>query len=239
MRTITKKIKKLIFDYRYFSPSFSQAGEDMILRNLFSKIQDGFYVDVGAYHPTIGSNTYFLQRFKGWRGINIEPNPEQIHLFKKARPNDINLNVGISTKSEKLNYYILKKGASTMNSFSLDFLKKIGLENSIEKTVEVQTRPLQDVLKEHLPDNKSIDLLDIDVEGFDLEVLQSNDWDKYRPKSVMVEIDVDGFETSPVDKFLRDLGYKIVAMTPVSTQINMSCIYFDSELYKTYQNYIY
>ncbi len=237
MIEIKEKIKKLILGYNRFSPSFSQAGEDMILRNLFSKIQDGFYIDVGAYHPTAGSNTYYLHRFRGWRGINIEPNPEQINLFEKVRPSDINLNIGISTKSVKLNYYILKKESSTMNSFSLDFLKKIGQENSIEKIIEVQTYPLQYVLEEHLSKNKCIDLLDIDVEGLDLEVLQSNDWDKYRPKSIVIEIDVDGFETNPVDKFLRNLGYKIVAMTPVSTQINMSCVYFDSELYKTYTNY--
>lgn len=233
---LKRKIKKVLFGLRYATPSFSQAGEDMILRNLLRKIENGFYVDIGAYHPFLGSNTHYFHRFENWTGINVEPNPAQIDFFRKARPKDVNLNVGVSARSAKLNYYVLKD-LPMMNSFSLDFIKKAGKEDAIEKIIEVETRSLEHILDEHLPKSKSIDLLNVDVEGLDTEVLGSNDWNKYRPKSIVIEIDINEFETNPVNEFLLDLGYVLVGMTPVNTQVVMSCIYFDGELYKTFENY--
>lgn len=234
--SLQRKIKKALFGLRYAAPSFSQAGEDMILRNLLRKIENGFYVDIGAYHPVLSSNTHYFNRFENWSGINVEPNPAQIGFFRKARPNDVNLNVGVSAQKAKLNYYVLKD-LPMMNSFSLDFIKKAGKEDAIEKIIEVETLPLEAILDEYLPENKAIDLLNVDVEGLDTEVLESNDWNKYRPKSIVIEIDINGFETNSVNRFLLDAGYVLVGMTPVNTQVVMSCVYFDGELYKTFENY--
>lgn len=236
MNEIKEKIKKLILGYSHFTPSFSQAGEDMILRNLLRKIQAGFYVDVGAHHPLSGSNTHYFYRFQNWRGINIEPNPEHIGFFEKERPEDINLNIGISGQSAMLDYYVLKDG-SGMNTFSLDFVEKFGGKDAIEKTIKIQTHPLKDVLDKYLPKDKCIDLLTVDVEGLDMEVLQSNNWNKYRPKTIAIEMDINDFETNPINEFLRNLDYVLVGMTPVNTQIVMSCIYFDNKLYKSFKNY--
>ena len=78
----------------YAVKSYSQEGEDMVLYRIFEKQKSGFYVDIGAYHPKRFSNTYFFYK-RGWRGINIEPNPEAIKLFKKYRVGDINLEMGV------------------------------------------------------------------------------------------------------------------------------------------------
>lgn len=75
---------------------YSQNGEDIIVPKSFPRGYTGFYVDVGAHHPYRISNTYKLFR-SGWHGINIDTNPDTIKLFKKARPRDINLSVGVST----------------------------------------------------------------------------------------------------------------------------------------------
>src|SRR3989344_5781411 len=74
---------------------YSQNGEDIILVALFAKKKNGFYVDVGAHHPERYSNTHLLYK-NGWWGVNIDPDPDAMRLFKKRRPRDRNLCVGIS-----------------------------------------------------------------------------------------------------------------------------------------------
>ena len=89
-----KMILALFKDYS--NKYYSQFGEDVVLRVLVGDLKKpGFYVDVGAYHPKHLSNTYYFYK-KGWRGINIDPNPKSIKLFNLLRPSDINLNVAIA-----------------------------------------------------------------------------------------------------------------------------------------------
>src|ERR1043166_3890830 len=108
--------------YRYYAPSFSSAGEDMVLRHLIgSDKMDGFYVDVGAYHPIRGSNTYFFY-LHGWSGINIDANPGSKRVFDQQRPRDINLGIGVSRNAGTMPYYVISED-STMNSFSREFLE--------------------------------------------------------------------------------------------------------------------
>ena len=77
--------------------SLSANGEDLYIMTLFNmmNIVCPSYIDIGAYHPYIWSNTA-LMHIKGSHGINIEANPNGIELFEKARPSDININVGVS-----------------------------------------------------------------------------------------------------------------------------------------------
>jgi hypothetical protein len=74
---------------QYWVKSFSQEGEDMVLRKEFQDKLNGFYIDIGAYHPQKYSNTCYFY-CKGWRGINVDPTPGSMDVFKKERPNDIN-----------------------------------------------------------------------------------------------------------------------------------------------------
>lgn len=231
-----EKLKKIILGYSHFTPSFSQAGEDMILRSIFMKYYNGTYVDVGAYHPYIGSNTHYFYRFMNWRGINIEPNPRQMDYFMKYRKQDINLNIGISTERSVMEYYVIKD-IPVMNSFSLEFLKRAGLEETIEKKMMIQTLPLAEVLKTHLPQNKSIDILNIDAEGMDQTILESNDWDLYRPKCIIIESDVDNWENSPARNYLKERDYTLAALTPVNLKVNISGVYLENSFLKTYSNY--
>jgi FkbM family methyltransferase len=230
-----EKLKYLFLGYSHFRPSFSQAGEDMILRNIFRKHLNGTYVDVGAYHPMNGSNTYFFYRFMGWTGINIEPNPEQLQAFRKYRKKDINLNIGIGTQNERLKYYVIKN-MPVMNSFSYDFIKESGMESHIEREVEVQVLPLSEVLNRHL-NGRKIDMLNIDVEGMDAAALDSNDWRKYRPKSIVIESLIANWETSSVRKYLEEKDYSLVALTPVNIRLNVSCVFVENNFLKTLSNY--
>lgn len=54
---------------------------------------------------------------------------------------------------------------------------------------EIITISLKNLLDKFIGDNEKIDFLDIDLEDYDLEVLKSNDWRKYRPKVILNESD--------------------------------------------------
>ena len=118
---LPRKVVRVITDLKnyyldgYALKSYSQEGEDMILRRLFENQTKGFYVDVGAHHPIRFSNTYFFYK-KGWRGINIDAMPGSMKLFNKIRPRDINIEKAISDKKEVLTYYVFNDPA--LNGFS-------------------------------------------------------------------------------------------------------------------------
>ncbi len=82
---------------------YSQNREDIILESFFVGEKTGFYVDVGANHPTLHSVTKLFSE-KGWTGINIEPIKSHFNLLEKDRPKDININIGISDKNETLEF---------------------------------------------------------------------------------------------------------------------------------------
>lgn len=218
IKSIKKALSKYLpVNYFAYSKSYSQDGEDMILKAIYEqkKGYKGFFVDVGAHHPVRYSNTnYFYKR--GWKGINIEPTPSAIGAFNTFRKRDINLNIGIGPEKTKLKFYCFNEPA--LNSFSEEVSKRIDAESAkykIIKELDIDVLPLGDVLDQHLPANTTIDFLSIDVEGLDYQVLLSNNWDKYKPSVILVEenVNVDELNNSPIYKFLKDKGYTFFAKT--------------------------
>lgn len=217
MRGIRKFIRRYFpLDKFVANRSYSQEGEDMVLRSFYEANRNykGFYIDVGAHHPFRFSNTqYFYKR--GWRGINIEPNPRALRLFKLFRRRDINLNLGISLVRQKLRFYCFNEPA--LNGFSKEISEARNNKNNykIIDSIEVQTYPLGEVLDRYMPANQRIDFLSIDAEGLDFEVLKSNNWQKYKPQYILVEheLNLEQIDQSNLYLYLRNLGYRWVAKT--------------------------
>jgi FkbM family methyltransferase len=183
----------------------------MILRRLFEKKVSGFYIDVGAHHPFRFSNTFIFYK-QGWRGINIDAMPGSMKIFQKKRPRDINLEIPIGNNNSMLTYYCFNEPA--LNGFS----QKLSMERDgkegfyIEKKILLQNRTLDSVLDMYLPYETKIDFMSIDVEGLDLDVLRSNDWLKYRPIIILIEIlnsELAEIESSEIAVFLKSNGYSI------------------------------
>lgn len=192
--------------------TYSQDGEDLILLRLLPE-KSGTYVDVGANHPFKLSNTYSFYR-KGWSGICVEPMPFLYSLLKKWRRRDICLNMGLGRTQGKLKFHVLTPHVlSTFREDAVDELVKCG-KARIEEIIEVPVFPLATILNEQLR-GRSIDLLCIDTEGFDLEVLESNDWGLFRPRVILVEKGSPGlgYTSDPVTSFLLSQDYKIVDQT--------------------------
>lgn len=166
---------------------FSQYYEDYVLKFIFSSVQKGIYIDVGASHPDIDSVTkYFYLR--GWRGINIEPIPNNYNLFLLERPEDLNLNIGISNKEEELVFYRIHPKNSNIDGFST-FDKKIRdkavQDGYIAEESKIKVYTLNHILEKY--PLAHIDFIKIDVEGFEKLVLESLNLKKYRPSIFIVE----------------------------------------------------
>jgi FkbM family methyltransferase len=215
-KSITDKIIDFNSNYLdcYALKSYSLEGEDIILRRIFEEKKKGFYVDVGAHHPKLFSNTYFFYK-KGWSGINIDAMPGSMSLFKRWRPRDINLEVAIANEKQKLKFYIFNEPA--LNSFDqkLSQQRNSGPYHIVREQL-FQTIPLAEILDKYLPDKQKIDFLSVDVEGWDLDVLQSNNWERFRPKYVLVECldaNLESIQKNAIYKFLREKHYDFFAKT--------------------------
>jgi FkbM family methyltransferase len=187
-----------------FLKSYSQFGEDLVIDRLLGRPQTGTFVDIGANDPKFLSNT---KRFydRGWRGVNIEPHIGSFRKFVEVRPLDTNLNIGIGPVEGVLDFYHFDPDQnSTFSAKEAERYKSLG-----EKLVEVhqvKVEPLAAVLARV---DRPVDFMSVDAEGIDLEVLQSNDWSRFRPRLVCVES--GDFETRVEDmnihNFMRSVGY--------------------------------
>lgn len=183
-------------DLAWGHASFSQFGEDRVLEQLFEGRSTGFYVDVGAYDPFHASNTCLLYR-RGWRGINLEPDPHAKALIELHRPRDTTLPYAVSDVEGPV-VFLLKGSFSGI----ADARHQWGTDG---EPVTVESRRLSTILDEHVPPGIAVDLLDVDCEGHDLDVLRSNDWERWRPAVILAE----WHEGVDVSKYLVSAGYEL------------------------------
>ncbi len=204
--------RRFSMDKKFF---YSQEGEDVVLCRIFEFKENGFFIDIGAHHPTRFSNTYALYS-RGWKGINVDATPGSMDIFRDLRPHDINLEMGVGDREGELNYFLFDEPA--LNTFSKE-RKDYLLENTkfrVINEVVVKVKTVTQILDTYLPPAQMIDFMTIDVEGLDLEILRSNDWSKYRPYIVLVEDlgeSLERFSTSESYKFLNDKNYELIAKT--------------------------
>jgi FkbM family methyltransferase len=198
---------------------YSQTGEDAILAHLLFGHDSGFYVDVGAFHPIKYSNTYYFYQ-RGWTGINIEPTPGQTDLFKKLRPRDINLACAVGRVRGRVRLTTFNDPA--VNSADDQMIHRHTNSGRFQPTGEivVEAYPLAEILETHMPLEKDLTFLSVDVEGMELDVLESNDWDRVRPRFVAVEWleppSVKGAVSSGVHHFLEQQEYELICKTPAT-----------------------
>jgi FkbM family methyltransferase len=195
--------------YQLFLGSYGQHQEDLILDQLLHHKQRGFYVDIGAYDPIRFNNTMRFYK-RGWHGINIEPGVDQWKNLCKARPRDINLNIGIGLYGDSLTYYSMDP--PTLSTFSQNQASAyIRQKFVLWKKVKVKVLPLREIFEKCVK-SKQIDFISIDVEGMEMEVLKSNDWKKYRPQFLCIEIETPGGKRQlmnhPVHIYLKKQGYQ-------------------------------
>lgn len=166
--------------------SFSQCGEDILVQYIFNLrgISKPSYLDIGANHPYFISNTALFYK-KGCRGINIEANVQLINEFYRTRPDDINLNVGISDQGGEMDFYSMEDNTlSTFSKSECDFMVANG--KKLKEVNKVKLVTVEEIVNRHA-NGIFPDFLSLDVEGFDFSILKSIDFKKTSPKVICVE----------------------------------------------------
>lgn len=189
----------------------------MVIDRLLGQPAKGYYIEIGAFHPFIYSNSYRFYR-RGWRGVLIEATPGRAALFKRWRPGDRYVECAVSDQAGQAKLHLYEDGATNTTLKSVAALQtKSGFRPAGE--VDVPRRRLDAILAESLAKDQPIDFLSLDVEGAEAEVLRSNDWSRFRPRLIVVEwrapaLDLLGsWQPGEALSLLRDQGYRLVGRT--------------------------
>ena len=207
--------KKIISKKKYYSFS----GVDIVIENIFKNQKNGFYIDVGCQHPIKNNNTYLLNK-KGWCGINIDLDKDNIDLFNHSRPHDDNINIAVSNKiaEVELFFYHKKSPINTIDKKISDYQKA-----KVTQIKKIKTNTLNNIIENSKYRKSKFDLLSIDVEGHELNVLEGLDFNFYSPNVIVVEFldlslpkleiknqNIDNLFKTDLYKFLISKNYILV-----------------------------
>jgi len=199
--------------------SYAQNGEDLVVESLFRAIgiDRPTYVDVGAYDPLICNNTYYFYR-KGGHGVLVEPNPDLSSRLRSERPRDVVLTAGVGVDdTAELDYFIYS--APQLNSFDRSRAEKIEADTGGKvrhlRTVKMPLLNINRVIAEHL--GAAPDYLSVDVEGLDLAILKTLDFDRFRPMIVCAEHSPDPAERAELIALLDRHGFAVRGQTYPNT----------------------
>ena len=203
--------EKIYFFYNIYIRNYkfylngSQFGEETKINKLFKNNYKGTYIDLGCFHPTRYNNTFRMYK-KGWKGINIDLNPLTIDLFNYARPKDINICTAISNKKSKKKVYFYGD-LDSKNSLNLNHKKWVGkhfnIDNKDFKIKNIKTNKLGNILEKY--NFHKTDFMNIDIEGHELEVLKSLNFNRFKIKVICIEI-------VNHDKFTNERKKKIISL---------------------------
>jgi len=170
--------------------TYSQSGEDAIIlyacAMLGISLNQCSYLDLGANQPVTMSNTYFFYE-QGARGVLLEANPLLIPDLKNQRSGDVILNQAVSDLSGETVIF---------NILNLDGLSKIGdvsdiLEKNpaakLEKSIEIKTISYNDIIEKYF-DKQAPVILNLDIEGLEMQILRSMNLESYRPLFIIIEM---------------------------------------------------
>jgi FkbM family methyltransferase len=220
--------KKIITKYfksdenQYKKPSFSQSGEDLIVKFIFDQlgIKNPSYIDIGAHHPYYISNTALFFK-NGSRGINIEPDPTLFKEFLKYRKEDVNLNIGISDCKGEMDFYVIS--TPTLNTFSKEEADKYCLEGDyqIKSIKKIKVQILSDIIKD-FSNGIFPQFLSIDAEGVDEIIIRELDFDKNYPIVICIETITfstsgNGVKNLGLIDYITNKGYLVYADTNINT----------------------
>ena len=224
-RTLRMRLFKLLNKKQdNFQRTYSQCGEDRILLSIFNAlgISKPSYIDVGANHPTILSNTYLFY-LNGSKGVNIEPDPELIDSFKECRPNDVNINIGIGLAAEDIiDFYVMSN--RVLNTFSKDEAERISSYGTchIESVKKIKVLPLQAVVDTYFSSGNGPHFISIDVEGLDYQILKTLDLAKYSETIFCIETinyteDNSEKKNEDIFNYFLERGFMVYSDTYINT----------------------
>lgn len=218
---IKRFLKKVLFVYK--NTSYAQAGEDVVMQFLFNdtgKRKKINYLDIGTNIPDYGNNTYWFYK-RGGHGVCVEADPTLISRIKQKRPKDTVINAGVAVSHLKeADFYVFNlPSISTFSKEEAEIRSHSG-QNKIVKVAKIPLISINDLISQHYTTYP--DLLSIDIEGVDLEVLKSLDYNRFPVPVICVETctySENHIRTKDpsIAEFLLAQDYEIYADTYINT----------------------
>jgi len=179
-----KNIGLLIKNFTEKKISYSYGGIDSLIVKIFKNKKNGFYVDLGCGNPIKNNNTYQLHKLFNWSGINIDLDKDNIKLFEISRPSDENIAAAVSDSFKETNlfFYHPKSSLNTISKTNAEYQKA-----KVSKSLKINTITLNSILEKSKFNTSEIDFLSLDVEGSELPILKSFDFNKFNSKVIVVE----------------------------------------------------
>ncbi len=190
--------------------SYAQRFEDLYVMRCFGAQTSGFYIDIGSGHP-VYDNMSLAFYLKGWSGITVEPNPWLARLTRAVRPRDRHVGAVVGAASGETTFHVVRE----FHGLSTTVAEHAALaQTQFGRAADVITVPmltLKELCESYAP--PAFEFLKVDVEGAEPDVLLHGDWQKYRPKVVIVEA-LAPFTLEPAfeqwEPFLARHGYRYV-----------------------------
>jgi FkbM family methyltransferase len=185
---------------------YSQNGEDFIISKLFGDVTEGTFLEIGCIDGRRFSNTLLLEQ-RGWRGMCVEAHPDYIELLKANRPNSVVVHCAVGEEDEdNVTFFANARGTlSTLDRSQEERFRRdykpwfSGFEEKL-----VNKRTVSSLLDEHeMPD---VDVVSLDVEGYEVECLMGLDLTRHRPKLLVVESDTPDHARA-LDAIVLRAGY--------------------------------
>jgi FkbM family methyltransferase len=178
----------------------SKQEQEQLVREFFAGDQTGFFVEVGANHPTVESQTWHLEQ-AGWTGVLIEPQPDLAAFLVTSRKAKVFASACTSPDraGQPMSLYVdgVRSGLNP---------ERMAPGSQTAYVIAVPTRTLDSILIEAEAPSP-IDLLSVDVEGHETEVLTGFDFARWHPLLILVEDHVGSLRTH---RFLKSRGYRLI-----------------------------
>jgi FkbM family methyltransferase len=182
-----------------------EGGLDRIVHErFFAGVTDGVFIDVGAARPDFLSMSA-LYRQLGWRVIAVEPNPVFAAAHRVAGHDVLEYACsdrdadGVDFEVVDLHGAVYEGGGVSFESFSSlkvkDAYRALRDDELDIRRIKVNVRRLDTILAEHAPELDRVDVVSVDVEGWELEVLAGFSLEHYRPRVLIVENLLDDLAT--------------------------------------------
>ena len=221
---IREKIWKCEKFFFWNEKFFSQAGQDKIIKNhFFQNNKNGFFIEIGAYDGIIGSNCCHFEKFLNWEGIAIEASKIQYDKLKNNRKCKT-VNKAISNKIKDVEFVEVVEGLTQMSGINNENNTAIEIINNNKKSKTKISKITTTTFEEEIKSNLEIDYLSIDIEGEELDLLKSIDFNKYTIKVISVENNVP-------DKFNYNTFFKSKNFS-FFDRIGQDEIFFNNRYYK-------
>ena len=187
--------------------SYAQNLEDYHLELMFAGQDAGTYVDVGGGHP-VADNVSFWFYLKGWRGLVVEPQQALADIYAHVRPRDHTVSCLAGRAEGEAQFHVVEKlhGFSSTVREHAEGAAEFGAAFT---TITKPVRTLAALIAE--AGLEAIDFLKIDVEGAEADVLAGMDFERHRPRVILLEAVAPGSMADASAAWERDLlaqGYR-------------------------------